>query len=160
MTKTLTSLATAFVMALALAFGAAALTGCQTGTGASTATGSGSGEGAAQAYQKITGEEAQALMESESDYVVVDVRTESEYADGHVPGALNIPLDTISGSEVAELPDKDQLIILYCRSGNRSGQAGGILTGMGYTNIVDFGGLSGWPGEIETGLAAAAEPLA
>ena len=149
-------------LVLALALGAGILSACQpssagsTGSGSSAATSAAASDAATPAVRTISGAEAIELMKSESDYVIVDVRTESEYAEGHVPGAMLIPLDTISGSEVAELPNKDQLIMLYCRSGNRSGQAAGIMEGMGYTTIVDFGGIIDWPGEIETGLPAAA----
>ena len=145
-------------LVLALALGAGVLSACQSNSAGSTGTGSSAAtsDAATPAVRTISGAEAIELMKSETDYVIVDVRTESEYAEGHVPGAMLIPLDTISGSEVAELPNKDQLIMLYCRSGNRSGQAAGIMEGMGYTNIVDFGGIIDWPGEIETGLPAAA----
>ena len=146
MSKTVLYLSLTFV----LAFGAGVLSACQSGGASGNASGS-----ATQAVRTISGAEALELMKSETDYVIIDVRTESEFAEKHIPGALNIPLDTISGSEVAQLPNKDQLIMLYCRSGNRSAQAAGIMVGMGYTNLVDFGGIKSWPGEVETGAAAA-----
>ena len=151
-----TALQLTLVIVLALAAGV--LSACQPGgSGGAGAGGAGGNAGgsATQAVRTISGAEALELMKSETDYVIVDVRTESEFAEKHIPGALNIPLDTISGSEVAQLPNKDQLIMLYCRSGNRSAQAAGIMVGMGYTNLVDFGGIKSWPGEVETGAAAA-----
>jgi len=98
-------------------------------------------------YQQISMDEAIAIMESESDYIILDVRTTEEFADKHIPDAINIPNETIGTAEIPELPDKDQLILVYCRSGNRSKQASDKLVGLGYTNIVEFGGINDWPGE-------------
>jgi len=98
-------------------------------------------------YQQISMDEAIAIMESESDYIILDVRTTEEFADKHIPDAINIPNETIGTEEIPELPDKDQLILVYCRSGNRSKQASDKLVGLGYTNIVEFGGINDWPGE-------------
>ena len=98
-------------------------------------------------YQQISMDEAIAIMESESDYMILDVRTTEEFADKHIPDAINIPNETIGTEEIPELPDKDQLILVYCRSGNRSKQASDKLVGLGYTNIVEFGGINDWPGE-------------
>lgn len=81
--------------------------------------------------------------------VIVDVRTPEEYAEGHIPGAINIPLDTLGDEQPAELPDLDQRIYVYCRSGRRSATATAILAGIGYTDVVDFGGILDWDGEIE-----------
>lgn len=81
--------------------------------------------------------------------IVVDVRTPEEYAEGHIPGAINIPLDTLGDEQPAELPDLDQRIYVYCRSGRRSATATAILAGIGYTDVVDFGGILDWDGEIE-----------
>ena len=103
------------------------------------------------AYRQIDMDEAIAMMEEESGYIILDVRTPEEFADKHIPGAINIPSETIGTAEVPELPDKDQLILVYCRSGNRSKQASEKLAVLGYTNIVEFGGINDWPGEIETG---------
>ena len=91
------------------------------------------------------------MMEEESGYIILDVRTPEEFADKHIPGAINIPNETIGAAEIPELPDKDQLILVYCRSGNRSKQASEKLVALGYTNIVEFGGINDWPGETETG---------
>ena len=98
-------------------------------------------------YQQISMDEAIAIMESESDYIILDVRTTEEFADKHTPDAINIPNETIGTEDIPELPDKDQLILVYCRSGNRSKQASDKLVGLGYTNIVEFGGINDWPGE-------------
>ena len=98
-------------------------------------------------YQQISMDEAIAIMESESDYIILDVRTTEEFADKHIPDAINIPNETIGTEDIPELPDKDQLILVYCRSGNRSKQASDKLVNLGYTNIVEFGGINDWPGE-------------
>ena len=98
-------------------------------------------------YQQISMDEAIAIMESESDYMILDVRTPEEFADQHIPDAINIPNETIGTEEIPELPDKDQLILVYCRSGNRSKQASDKLANLGYTNIVEFGGINDWPRE-------------
>ena len=95
-------------------------------------------------------EEAVELMEREENYVILDVRTEQEYAAGHIPGAVVIPNESIGTEEIAQLEDKDQLILVYCRSGNRSKQASDKLARLGYTNVVEFGGINSWPGEIVT----------
>ena len=101
-------------------------------------------------YQQISGEDALALMESESDYVILDVRRPDEFASGHIPNAINLPNESIGDVPPAELPDPDQLILVYCRSGNRSKQASGKLVAMGYNNVVEFGGINTWPGELVT----------
>ena len=89
-------------------------------------------------------------METETDYLILDVRREDEYLQQHIPGAINIPNESIGTEEIPDLPRKDQLILVYCRSGNRSKQAAGKLAALGYTNIVEFGGIIDWPGEVET----------
>ena len=96
-------------------------------------------------YKQISMEEAISMMEKESDYILLDVRTAEEFEEKHIPGAINIPNETISSEEIPELPDKDQLILVYCRSGNRSKQASRKLAEQGYTNIVEFGGINDWP---------------
>ena len=100
-------------------------------------------------YRQITMEEAVAMMAQEPDYIILDVRREDEFAAGHIPGAINIANESIGTAEIPELPDKDQLILVYCRSGNRSKQAARKLADLGYTNIVEFGGILDWTGEIE-----------
>ena len=120
------------------------LTGCSNSTNRSnTASNS-------NAYQQITAEEAAKMMQSATDYIVLDVRTEQEYASGHIPGAVNIPNETIASGAIQQLPDKEQLILVYCRSGNRSKQASEKLVNLGYTNIVEFGGINDWSGEVVT----------
>ena len=116
-----------------------------TGCGWNTATG-----GADQpkaVFRQVSAADAAALMESASDYILLDVRTQAEYDQGHIPGAVCIPNETIGAEEIPALPDKDQLILVYCRSGNRSKQAAQKLAEQGYTNIVEFGGILSWPGE-------------
>ena len=100
-------------------------------------------------YLNITAEEAKALMDSEEGYIILDVRTQAEYDAGHIPGAILIPHTEIADRAETELPDKDQLILIYCRSGNRSKQAAEILVELGYTNIREFGGIHDWPYEVE-----------
>ena len=102
-------------------------------------------------YRQINMDEAITMMEEESGYIILDVRTPEEFADKHIPGAINIPNETISTEEIPELPNKDQLILVYCRSGNRSKQASEKLAVLGYTNIVEFGGINDWPGETVSG---------
>ena len=100
-------------------------------------------------YTQITMSEAVEMMESESDYIILDVRRPDEFATGHIPNAINIPNESIGTDEISELPDKDQLILVYCRSGNRSKQASQKLVKLGYSNVVEFGGINDWKGEIE-----------
>lgn len=100
-----------------------------------------------QGYRQITMKEASTMMEEESDYIIVDVRTKEEYAEKHIPDAINIPNETIGKEEIPELPDKEQLIMVYCRSGNRSKQAADKLVSLGYSNIVEIGGINDWIGD-------------
>ena len=100
-------------------------------------------------YRQITADEAARMMQEETDFVLLDVRTQEEYASGHIPGAICIPNETIGSEEIPELPDKDQLILVYCRSGNRSKQASQKLAEQDYTNVVEFGGINGWTGNLE-----------
>ena len=101
-----------------------------------------------QSYRQINMDEAIAMMEAESDYIILDVRTPEEFSEKHIPGAINIANETIGSGEIPELPDKDQLILVYCRSGNRSKQASEKLVALGYTNIIEFGGINDWPGKV------------
>lgn len=105
-------------------------------------------------YRQVSPEEAAAMMEEETDYIILDVRTQEEYEAAHIPGAICIPNETIGTEDIPELPDKDQLILVYCRSGNRSKQASEKLAKQGYTNIVEFGGINGWTGETVSGSEA------
>ena len=102
-------------------------------------------------YRQVSMDEAIAMMEEENDYIILDVRTPEEFAEKHIPDAINIPNETIGTEEIPELPDKEQLILVYCRSGNRSKQASEKLVRLGYTNIVEFGGINDWPGETVSG---------
>ena len=102
-------------------------------------------------YRQISAEEAKKLMNTESDYVILDVRTPEEYAEKRIKGAINVPNDTIGTDEIPKLPDKQQLILVYCRSGRRSKEAAEKLVKLGYTNIVEFGGIIDWNGETEIG---------
>lgn len=105
----------------------------------------------APAYRQVNPEEAAAMMESETDYILLDVRTQQEYKQGHIPGAICVPNEAIGSGEISELPDKEQLILVYCRSGNRSKQAAEKLANAGYTNVVEFGGILSWTGETVSG---------
>lgn len=117
-------LITAFTMALSLG-------GC-------------SAEEAPVTYTSIPAAEAKALMDSETDYIILDVRTENEFADGHIPGALLIPDYEIEERAESELTDKKQLILVYCRSGRRSKNAAEKLAELGYSNVKEFGGIIDW----------------
>ena len=100
-------------------------------------------------YKKITAEEAKERMDKDDKVVILDVRTEEEYQEGHVPGAIVITNETISSGPLEELPDMDQAILVYCRSGNRSAQAAKKLAEAGYTQVYDFGGIIDWPYDTE-----------
>ena len=101
-------------------------------------------------YRQISMDEAVTMMAEESGYIILDVRRPDEFAAGHIPNAINVPNETIGTAEIPELPDKDQLIMVYCRSGRRSKEAAEKLVKLGYTNIVEFGGILDWKGEIVT----------
>lgn len=107
------------------------------------------GEKQEAVYETITMEEAKERFATEGDYIILDVRRADEFAEGHIPGAINIANEEIEMTEPEQLPDKSQTIYVYCRSGNRSKQAAVKLAAMGYTNIVEFGGIIDWTGEIE-----------
>lgn len=98
-------------------------------------------------YEQITAEEAKALMESESGYVIIDARTEAEFAEGHIEGAILIPEYEVADRAESEIPDKETLILVYCRSGRRSKIAAEALAALGYTNVKEFGGIIDWPYE-------------
>ena len=89
-------------------------------------------------------------MDTESDYIIVDARTEEEFAEGHIPGSILIPEYEIADRAQSELPDKDQLILVYCRSGRRSKIASQALADLGYTNVKEFGGIIDWPYDVVT----------
>ena len=101
-------------------------------------------------YTRISQEEAKEMMTRDDGHVIVDVRRQDEYDAGHIPGAILIPNETISGNSPEALPDYDQIILVYCRSGNRSKQASEKLASIGYKNVYEFGGINSWTGEIVT----------
>ena len=111
---------------------------------------SGTSNSQTNTYRQITMDEAVTMMAQETGYIILDVRRPDEFAAGHIPNAINLPNETIGTAEISELPDKDQLIMVYCRSGRRSKEASEKLVKLGYTNIVEFGGILDWKGEIET----------
>ena len=108
----------------------------------------GCSDGGSASYDQISGAEAKELMDSESGYIIIDARTQEEYDQGHIPGAILIPEYEIADRAEKELPDKDQLILVYCRSGRRSKIAAGELVKLGYTNVKEFGGIIDWEYEI------------
>ena len=124
---------------MSLFLSALMLTGCA-GAGKQTNT-----------YRRISMDEAVTMMEQEIGYIILDVRQPDEYAAGHIPNAINVANESIGTSEIAELPDKNQLILVYCRSGRRSKEAAEKLVKLGYTNIVEFGGIIDWKGETVAG---------
>ena len=98
-------------------------------------------------YKKITSDEAKKMIETQK-VIVVDVRTLEEYTEGHIPNAISVPLETIENKAEAKLKNKDDLILVYCRSGRRSREAALKLIEKGYTNVIDFGGIKDWDGEV------------
>lgn len=100
-------------------------------------------------YMNITAEEAKHIMDTEEGYIILDVRAQDEYDAGHIPGAIVIPHTEIESRAEEELTDKDQQILVYCRSGRRSKLAADALLELGYTNIKEFGGILDWPYEVE-----------
>lgn len=142
---------------LAGAISLAGLTGCfgapsgnngNAGKGNVGRDNGGSGN-SSNSYQQVDAETAKELMDTEDDYVILDARTQAEYDEGHIPGAILIPHDTVATAAEDALPNKDQLILVYCRSGNRSKRASQALVDLGYTNVVEFGGINSWPYEVE-----------
>ena len=102
-------------------------------------------------YTQISQAEALQMMQEQENYLIVDVRRPDEFAEGHIAGAINVPNEEIADEMPELLPDKDQLLLIYCRSGNRSKEASQKLADMGYTNVYEFGGINTWEGEIVTG---------
>ena len=114
-----------------------------------TACGQDKGNDQGAVFVNITAEEAKQIMDTEAGYIILDVRTQEEYDEGHIPGAILIPYTQIGEKANEMLPDKDQLILVYCRSGRRSKIAAEALVELGYTNIKEFGGIIDWPYEVE-----------
>ena len=100
-------------------------------------------------YEQITAEEAKKIMDSGEEHIVLDTREQDEYDEGHIPGAILIPYTEIENKAEEMLPDKDKLILVYCRSGRRSKIAAEALSKLGYTNVKEFGGIIDWPYEVE-----------
>ena len=98
-------------------------------------------------YKKITSDEAKNIILTEKP-IVVDVRSLEEYNEGHIPNAISVPLETIENEAETKLKNKDDLILVYCRSGRRSREAALRLIKKGYTNVIDFGGIQDWNGEV------------
>lgn len=124
-----------FVTMLLISLSLFGLTACQGGDNNAT-------------YEQITAEQAKTIMETQQDYIIIDARTSEEFAEGHIEGAVCFPYDDVKDKAHVVLPDKDQLILIYCRSGRRSKIAAEELVKLGYTNIKEFGGIIDWPYEI------------
>ena len=104
--------------------------------------------GKSSTYEQITAEQAKTIMDTENDYVIIDARTDEEFAEGHIENAILIPEYEIKDRAEKELPDKEQLILVYCRSGRRSKIASEELVKLGYSNVKEFGGIIDWPYDI------------
>ncbi len=104
-----------------------------------------------RSFNRISQEDAKEMMELEDGHVIVDVRRQDEYRKGHIPGAVLIPNESISVAPPEQLPDKDQVILIYCRTGARSKQAAQKLADMGYTNLYEFGGIMNWTEPVVKG---------
>ncbi|MBQ8959636.1 MAG: rhodanese-like domain-containing protein [Ruminococcus sp.] len=146
------------IIAAAVSAGLVLCSGCQQTESSSL------GSQAAQ-FVQISQEEAKSMIDSGEDLIILDVRRQDEFDQGHIPGAVLLPNESIFGNMPAELPDTSQKILVYCRSGNRSKQAAQKLADMGYTNVYEFGGIITWPydvvsGETEPGTAPETEPAA
>ena len=100
-------------------------------------------------YEQITAEEAKKIMDSGEEHIILDTREQDEFDEGHIPGAILIPYTEIENKAEEMLPDKDKLILVYCRSGRRSKIAAESLAKLGYTNVKEFGGIIDWPYEVE-----------
>ena len=101
-------------------------------------------------YKHISQAEAMKIMASDEPYVIVDVRRPDEFAKGHIPGAINVPNEGIADEQPAELPDLDQVLLVYCQTGRRSAAASKKLADIGYTRVLEFGGIMTWKGEVVT----------
>ena len=115
------------------------------------------GQESGRTYTRIDQQTAMRMMEQDDGHRIVDVRRREEYEAGHIPGAILIPNESITDTAPAELPDRDQILLIYCRSGNRSRQAAQKLADLGYTRVYEFGGINTWPGETVTGETQAPE---
>lgn len=122
-------------------------TACTSNTTSNAPQNADSNEQASAEYEQISPEQAKKLMETQADYVIIDARTQEEFLEGHIEGAVLIPEYEITNRAEDELPDKKQLILVYCRSGRRSKIASQALADLGYTNVKEFGGIIDWPYE-------------
>ncbi|MBQ9870759.1 MAG: rhodanese-like domain-containing protein [Eubacterium sp.] len=104
----------------------------------------------AEGYTRITMEDAKWYMSKRDDFTIVDVRTPSVFREGHIPNAINVPNENIGNTELRQLPDKDRKLLVYCRSGRRSKEAAEKLAKLGYTKVMEFGGIIDWDGEVVT----------
>ncbi len=136
-------------LTLLIAGALAALSGC-TATTENTTDVAADTDVSAGVYQTITPQEGKQLLDSDSGVILVDVREQSEYDDGHIPGAILLPLGQINDQAATVLPDQAATIIVYCRSGRRSQSAANALLSLGYTNVLDMGGISSWPYDVVT----------
>ncbi len=133
-----------YTVLILAAVGILSMTGCHTGSDGKE------NRKAENAYMKISAEEAKEIMDGATDFLLIDVREKEEYAEGHIEGALLIPYDEIEESAGSLLADKQQTILIYCRSGRRSAIAAQTLSDLGYTDVKDFGGIIDWPYDIKT----------
>ncbi len=134
------------VLAFALALGC--LTGCSNNSTENTQKEDFNYEVRVPVYSKISPEKAKELMDTETGYIVLDVRTQEEYNEGHIKDSVLLPHEEIEAKAAEVLPDKNQLILVHCRSGARSKVASDLLVKLGYTNVKDFGGINNWPYDI------------
>lgn len=141
--KKIASVSIALMAATVIA--ALALAGCNSSDSASSSAPAAS----FASYEQISAQQAKELMDADDSLVILDVRTQQEYDQVHIPGAVLLPLDQVQERAEAVLPRKDQLILVYCRSGNRSKQASELLAAQGYVNVKEFGGINGWPFDVE-----------
>lgn len=128
------------IITLLISLSLFSLTACQSESSDTTANKLG--------YEQITADKAKEIMDSSAEYILIDARTDEEFSQGHIEGAVLIPEYEIASRTEAELPDKDALILVYCRSGRRSKIASEELVNLGYTNVKEFGGIIDWPYEI------------
>ena len=136
-----------FLSIIALALSALTLAACAAPAAAAEPTPTGA---PVVEYKKISAADAKARIDSGDELIILDVRTQEEFDAGHIAGAILVPNETIIDEQPELLPDLDAEILVYCRSGNRSGQAANKLIAMGYTNVVDFGGIIDWPYDVVT----------
>ena len=134
------------LIALSLLLAAFTLSSCASNTSTQQETEAGAEDAAV--YHKLSAEEAKAVIDAEENVIILDVREQYEYDEGHIPGAVLLPSGSVKAKASEVLPDKNQKILVYCRSGNRSGTAARALVALGYTQIYDFGGIINWPYDV------------